>query len=284
MSTEFLDAAPQLIDAVAPNPFWGGRPQALHDRQHGARVGRDCARHHEQSTVHGSCGVLEDMRPYVICHMLPSVDGRIVLRDWKVPNATREYERTAATFDADAWIIGRISMEPYAGNARVPARKTRQRIAREDFVAEHDASSYAIAIDPSGKLKWTKNNIDGEHVITILTKSVSDAYLAFLQSKGISYLFGGKSRIDLRSVLERLRAKFGIRTLLLEGGGKINGSFLAANLIDELSVLVAPVADGSIGSATLFDVEDKKMPARKLDLLSVEKRAGGIVWLRYKVR
>jgi riboflavin biosynthesis pyrimidine reductase len=216
--------------------------------------------------------------------MLPSIDGRIVLRDWKVKNGTREYERTAATFDADAWIIGRISMEPYAGKARVPARRNREHIAREDFIAEHDTSSYAIAIDPSGKLTWRASDIDGEHVITILTEAVSDDYLAFLQSKGVSYLFGGKSRIDLANVLRKLRSRFGIRRLLLEGGGKINGSFLAANLIDELSILVGPVADGSIGTPSLFDVEDRRSPARNLKLLSIEKRAGDIVWLRYKVR
>jgi 2,5-diamino-6-(ribosylamino)-4(3H)-pyrimidinone 5'-phosphate reductase len=223
-------------------------------------------------------------RPYVICHMLPSLDGRIVLREWKLPNATREYEKTAATFDADAWIIGRISMEPYAGNARIPARKSRERIARNDFVAEHDASSYAIAIDPSGKLKWKSSDIDGEHVITVLTENVSDNYLAYLQGKGISYLFGGKSRIDVPKVLEKLRANFGIRKLLLEGGGKINGSFLAAGVIDELSILLAPIADGSVGVASLFDVDDRKMPARKLKLMSLEKRSGDILWLRYKVR
>jgi riboflavin biosynthesis pyrimidine reductase len=217
--------------------------------------------------------------------MLSSIDGRIVLRDWKLSNATREYERTAATFDADAWIIGRISMEPYAGKARVPARRNRKRIAREDFIAGHDASSYAIAVDPSGKLRWRASDIDGEHVVTILTESVSDDYLAFLQSKGVSYLFGGKTRIDLASVLRRLRSRFGIRKLLLEGDGKINGSFLAANLIDELSILVGPVADGSTGTPSLFDVEeDAHAPARNLKLLSIEKRAGGIVWLRYKVR
>ena len=224
------------------------------------------------------------MRPYVICHMLPSIDGRIVIRDWKLTNATREYERTAATFEADAWIIGRISMEPYAGKARVPKRANRERIAREDFVADHDAESYAIAIDPSGKLTWRASDIDGEHVITILTEAVSDDYLAFLQAKGVSYLFGGKKRIDLAKVLQKLRARFGIKRLLLEGGGKINGSFLAANLIDELSILVGPVADGSAGTPSLFDVEDRRAPARNLKLLSMEKRAGGIVWLRYKVR
>lgn len=222
-------------------------------------------------------------RPYVICHMLPSIDGRIVIRDWKLTGATREYEETAKTFDADAWIIGRVSMEPYAGKARVPARRSRERIPREDFVADHDASSYAIAIDPSGKLRWEKSDIDGEHVIAVLMERVSDAYLAFLQSKGVSYLFGGKSQIDLPDVLRRLRSRFGIRKLLLEGGGKINGSFLEANVIDELSILVGPVADGSVGTAALFDAE-KGAPPRKLKLISIEKRRGGIVWLRYKVR
>ena len=223
-------------------------------------------------------------RPYVICHMLPSLDGRIVLRDWKVPKGTTEYERTAGTFDADAWIIGRISMEPYAGKARVPRRKNREAIPRKDFVAPHDASSYAIAIDPSGKLRWDASDIDGEHVITILTESVSDDYLAFLQSKGVSYLFGGRSRIDLPKVLHKLRAKLGIRKLLLEGGGKINGTFLAADVIDELSILLAPIADGSIGTPSLFDVENRRMPARSLELTSIERLGGGIIWLRYKVR
>jgi len=222
-------------------------------------------------------------RPYVICHMLPSVDGRIVLRDWNVPNATSEYEKTAATLKANAWIIGRISMEPYAGTARVAARKSREPIAREDFIAPHDAKSYAIAIDPSGKLKWNRSDIDGEHVITILTEGVSDNYLAFLQAQGVSYLFGGKSRITLPMVLRKLRKHFGIRKLLLEGGGKINGSFLSADLVDELSILIAPIADGSIGTPSLFDVANRRSPARSLKLMSMEKRAGGIVWLRYRM-
>jgi 2,5-diamino-6-(ribosylamino)-4(3H)-pyrimidinone 5'-phosphate reductase len=223
-------------------------------------------------------------RPHVICHMLPSLDGRIVTRGWDLKAATREYEKTAATFAADGWIIGRISMEPYSGKARVPARKRGGRITRRDFLADHDATSYAIAIDPSGKLTWRKSDIDGEHVITVLTESVTDDYLAFLQAKGVSYIFGGRSRVDLARVLRKLRTHFGIRKLLLEGGGKINGSFLAANLIDELSILVAPIADGSIGSPTLFDVENRRIPARNLKLLSMEQRSGNIVWLRYEVR
>jgi 2,5-diamino-6-(ribosylamino)-4(3H)-pyrimidinone 5'-phosphate reductase len=82
----------------------------------------------------------------------------------------------------------------------------------------------------------------------------------------------------------KLGKEFGIRKLLLEGGGKINGSFLAADLIDELSILIAPVADGSIGTPTLFDVEAGRGPARKLELISVERLKEDLIWLRYEIR
>jgi 2,5-diamino-6-(ribosylamino)-4(3H)-pyrimidinone 5'-phosphate reductase len=223
-------------------------------------------------------------RPYVICHMAPSIDGRIVTSRWDVASTlSREYERTAAMLDANAWIIGRVSMEPYAGKARVPRKKNRAPVPRTDFIATRDAESYAIAIDPSGKLTWRSDAIDGEHVITILTEIVDDDYLAFLRTKGVSYLFGGKKEIDLELVLRKLAAQFRIKRLLLEGGGKINGTFLAANLIDELSILIAPVADGASGTPTLFDA-DETTPARKLKLIAMERRKADVVWLRYKVR
>ncbi|MCP3098421.1 RibD family protein [Myxococcus sp. K15C18031901] len=219
-------------------------------------------------------------RPYVICHMAPSIDGRIITAPWKLPQTLyAEYERTAKTFRADAWMIGRVSMEPYAGKAPLPKRKVGP-LQRRAFLAARDAGSYAIALDPSGRLRWRSNDIDGDHVVSVLTESVSDAYLSFLQSKGVSYVFGGRGEVNLRRVLEKLREAFGIERLLLEGGGKINGSFLAADLVDELSVLVAPVADGSVGTPTLFDAGPRPV-ARRLKLHSVRKRPGDLVWLRY---
>jgi 2,5-diamino-6-(ribosylamino)-4(3H)-pyrimidinone 5'-phosphate reductase len=146
------------------------------------------------------------LRPYVICHMVPSVDGRIVTTGWLLSRGVlSEYERTAASFDADAWIIGRISMEPYAGRAALPSSSGRVRIPRTDFVARSDAPSYAIAIDPGGKLRWESGSIDEEHAVTVLTEQVPDRYLALLRSRGVSYLFGGKKQIDLPTVLRPLR-------------------------------------------------------------------------------
>jgi riboflavin biosynthesis pyrimidine reductase len=226
-------------------------------------------------------------RPYVICHMAPSVDGRIVTTGWRgIPGLVAAYERTAAALGADGWIIGRTSMAPYAGRARLPAGAGARGapLPRTDFVARADAPSHAIAIDPSGKLRWRSGAVDDDHVITILTEQVTDRYLRFLRAQGVSYLFGGKRRIDLPSVLQRLRAHFGVRRLLLEGGGRINGTFLAAGCVDELSLLVAPVADGGVGTPTLFDAPGPRGPAQALRLLSVERLRGGLLWVRYGVR
>ena len=221
-------------------------------------------------------------RPYVICHMAPSIDGRIVTAPWpSVSTLYSTYERTAGTFKADAWIVGRISMAPYAGKTSVAKSRAKRTGKRKDFIAA-SASSYAVAIDPSGKLAWQSSEIDGAHVISIISGRVSDDYLAFLQSKGVSYLIGGATRIDLRRVLRKLRAAFGIKRLLLEGGGTINGSFLRAGVIDELSLLIVPIADGSVGTPTLFDAGTGKGPSRRFRLRSIKRLAGDVVWLRYK--
>ncbi|MEO8453056.1 MAG: RibD family protein [Gemmatimonadota bacterium] len=222
------------------------------------------------------------MRPYVICHMIPSVDGRIKMERWDLASFG-VYDRIASTFHADAWMAGRVSMEVYGARQRPPLRRPSNPIPRADFVARV-ADSYGIAVDPSGKLNWKSADLHGDHAITVLTQTVSDGYLAFLRSKGVSYVFGGEKKLDLARVMEKLRELFGIRRLLLEGGGGINGSMLRAGLINELSILVAPVADGAVGTPTLFDVDDPPARATKLKLLSTKKLANGVVWLRYKVR
>ena len=97
-------------------------------------------------------------------------------------------------------------------------------------------------------------------------------------------LFGGRDTLDLARVLDKLGTTFGIKRLLLEGGGRINGSFLAAGLVDEVSLLVAPAVDGRIGEPALFDHEDEGAAKRlALTLRSVEQMGGGLVWLRYDV-
>ncbi|WBA41019.1 RibD family protein [Hymenobacter canadensis] len=223
------------------------------------------------------------MKPHVICHMMSSLDGRIILSRWGAKPNTQEYETTAATFGADAWLVGRVTMEKDFTDGLAPdLQPAPEPLPRTDYVAEHGATSFAVAIDAHGKLGWESAAIDDDHVISVLTEQVSDEYLAYLRRVGVSYVFGGAQELDLALVLDKLGELFPIKTLLLEGGGHVNGSLLRAGLIDELSLLHYPVVDGAASSPTMFEQGEQPGPPRQFALLSVEQRPGGILWLRYK--
>ena len=232
-------------------------------------------------------------RPRVICHMTASIDGRIVVDGWPASDAVRrEYELVHASYEADGWICGRVTMEPFAKRVRPDAEVARESprgAPRDDFRAPGDHDSFAFAIDPSGRLDWESNDIGGDHVVAILSERVSDEYLASLRERGVSYLLAGVpdpsagsgQAVDLPLALRKIGERFGVRTLMLEGGGRINGGMLRAGLIDEVSLLLAPVADGRLGTPALFD-DDEAAP-RRLVLDGVERRADDVLWLRYRV-
>jgi 2,5-diamino-6-(ribosylamino)-4(3H)-pyrimidinone 5'-phosphate reductase len=232
---------------------------------------------------------VKSRRPRIICHMAASVDGRIVVDGWPASTAAtvrREYELVHASYEADGWICGRVTMEPFAAGVRAEAEVAREHAggaAREDFRAPGDFDSFAFAIDPSGRLAWETNDIDGDHVVAILSERVSDEYLAFLRQGGVSYLLAGERDVDLPLAMEKIGDRFGVKTLMLEGGGRINGGMLAAGLIDEVSVLIAPAVDGRVGTPALFDLDGDGAVPRRLTLEQVEQRANDVLWLRYRV-
>jgi 2,5-diamino-6-(ribosylamino)-4(3H)-pyrimidinone 5'-phosphate reductase len=226
-------------------------------------------------------------RPRVICHMLSSLDGRIVAEGWPLgAEGRKQYELVHATYEPDGWLCGRVTMQQhFASGVRHETEVAREYGGppRDDFIAPGDHDSFAFVVDPRGKLRWDSSDIDGDHVVAICNERVSDEYLAALRKHGVSYILAGSSDVDLPLALDRIGAHFGVQTLMLEGGGGINGSMLRAGLVDEVSVLVAPVVDGRVGTATLFDVDGASMPPRRLALESVEQRPDDILWMRYRV-
>ena len=127
----------------------------------------------------------------------------------------------------------------------------------------------------------------GDHIIAVLGESVPTAYLDELQRDGVSYLFAGPDGSDLARALQQLGNDFGLRLLLLEGGGRTNGAFLNAGLIDEISIIVYPGIDGLAGISSIFEYagDPGELPAagRSLRLIAAETLEGGAVWLRYAV-
>ena len=224
-------------------------------------------------------------RPRVICHMMASVDGRIATTGWPISDEQRAlYEEIHDQFDANAWMCGRVTMAMhFAQGVRSEDDVANEHTGgpRADFVAPGEDESYAFALDAHGRLVWESGVIDGDHVVAILSERVHDAYLAQLRAAGVSYLIAGRREIDLALALQKIAARFDVTTLMLEGGGHINGSMLRARLIDEVSVLLAPVVDGRTGTPALFD-EHEGLP-RGLTLAEATPLRHDVLWLRYRV-
>ncbi|HTY09624.1 MAG TPA: dihydrofolate reductase family protein [Bacteroidota bacterium] len=223
------------------------------------------------------------MRPRIICHMLSSIDGRI---DGKILDrviARGEYETTGAELKGDAWICGRTTMQLHFADKRPFVSRSRKPSGPQPVFVATRAKSYAVAVDTTGKLRWSSNDIDGDHLVCIVSERAPLDYLTMLRGRKISYIVTGRSSVDLAKAVQLLHEHFGIKRLLLEGGGNINGAFLDAGLIDELSLLLVPGIDGRREIPTVFDgMNPKRRHGTALRLLSAAKRKGGTLWLRYQ--
>ncbi|WP_026464538.1 dihydrofolate reductase family protein [Adhaeribacter aquaticus] len=229
--------------------------------------------------------MLNTEKPYVICHMLGSVDGRIKQNIWGFKDHHKYFEETAEKITADAWLVGRVTMQEFSSKNTYSIEADRTHIPKIDYVADQPVKSFAVVIDPSGKCFWDTNMVSTEHVIEVLTEKVPTGYLEHLRSKNVSYIFGGKEELDLDLVLKKLYHLFQIKTVRIDGGGHVNGSFLQAGLIDEFSLVLAPVADGAIGSPTVFEVAEgyENRKATQFKIKSVEQIYDDFLWIRYQV-
>jgi riboflavin biosynthesis pyrimidine reductase len=228
------------------------------------------------------------MKPYVICHMCTSLDGKIIGKRWgKLPGYKHEsdlFETTAASFGIGAWIVGTTTMEEFDAPKSKLSRAGKQ-IPRRDFVANKSAKRLAIGADAKGVLRFRDNEVGGDHVVLLVTERVSNDYLAHLQTARVSYLFCGARQIDLKVALQKLGRAFKLQKLMLQGGGKFNGAMLNAGLVDEISHITVPIADGGVGVASMFDIPGKapSRSAATLRLLSHKTLPGGAIWARYRV-
>src|SRR4030095_7155618 len=160
---------------------------------------------------------------------------------------------------------------------------TDQKLPRENWYANRGAKTWGIFLDAHGKAVWHRPDVGGDAILVILTESVPDSHLAGLRSDGVSYIFAGKTEIDLALALEVLNRELGIERLLLEGGGGANGALLRAGLVGELSLVILPAVDGAKGAPSVFDssVEEAGVPApvESMSLKECQVLDGGAVWL-----
>lgn len=235
-------------------------------------------------------------RPYLFCHMLTSLDGKIMGNYMDLPACEPAGELFYDIAFGDepfcrhqGWLSGRVTTDDNFTHYRTPdLDPAAPPVPPGDFIAGK-ASMYYVSVDPRGVLGWQENTVTYEsttaQVIEVLTGQASNAYKAFLRQKGISYLLAGEDKLDYALLLEKLKGLFGIQVLMLGGGGVLNWSFLQAGLCDEVSIVVAPAADGNPTTRSLFLAKEGLSTDKAISftLLGAQAAEGNALWLRYRV-
>ena len=235
--------------------------------------------------------ILED-RTYVEIHMMQTIDGKATGNFWRksdVYHGIKDYFKLIPNLNCQGFALGRVSME---GNSdekpNLSKYKDKEKLKHEDFIVplEKGAKYYLASYDSKGTLGF-KNNVininewlnDGSiflcQIIEVITDQVSNEYLHYCREKGISYIFCGKEKIDIKLSLQKLKKLFKIDKILLQGGPKLDGAFIQDDLIDGISIIISPLT--SEGGDTLFN------PSKytEFKLIEFKQLSNSNMWLRY---
>mgnify|MGYP004545397163 CR=1 FL=1 len=222
-------------------------------------------------------------KPYVVCHMMASVDGRIDCAMTEQLPGVQEYYATLEVLQAPTRVSGRVTAQLEMALPGEFHSENPQPLGREDSFCAMEAAGYEVVVDTDGSLLWPDQAGEERPLLVVTGEQVSRDYLEYLQQRHISWIACGQPRVDLVRACALLRQVFGVQRMAVVGGGHINAGFLAAGLLDEVSVLIGAGIDGRGGMAAVFDGLPQGRPVTPLKLTGVQPYESGAVWLRYAV-
>jgi riboflavin-specific deaminase-like protein len=220
--------------------------------------------------------------PHLLVNMVATVDGRATLGGRSGPISDRAdralFHGLRAAVDAVLVGAGTVRAERYG---RIIADPDRRELRRRRGLGEEP-----LACIVSGRLALDEDIpllAEPEARVVILTSSPASMPASAAQ---IEYVRSARDgRLDLRAGLIELRERFGVERVLCEGGPHLCAQLLAAGLVDELFLTVAPKLAGGEpagGEALRILAGGELDPALELELLAV-LREGSSLFLRYCV-
>jgi riboflavin-specific deaminase-like protein len=185
-----------------------------------------------------------EARPFVAVNMVQTVDGRATLAGRTAPISSvadrQLFHALRTRVDAVMVGAGTLRVERYGRLVRDPHRRE-QRVAA-GLAPDPLAIIVSARLDLPPDLPLLQ---DPDSQVAIITGS--KASLAGAAAR-VQYLRTN----DLAAALARLRSDHGIRSILCEGGPRLNASLLAAGLIDELFLTTVPLLVGGAGALTII--------------------------------
>lgn len=191
-------------------------------------------------------------RPFVLLKAGLTLDGRIATASGRSKWITSTAQRRAARRlrrRHDAVLVG-IGTVLADDPLLLPVPRTRRTFVR----AVLDST---LRLPPTSRLVRTSSRARAP--VWVFTRARRGARWKRLETAGVTVIRVAESRrrLSLRAVLRAFSVR-GLRSLMVEGGSEVLGSFLAARLVDQVALFRAPLLLGGRGSRPAFGGKDPK--------------------------
>jgi riboflavin biosynthesis pyrimidine reductase len=228
-------------------------------------------------------------RPHVVLNMVSTVDGHATLggRSGGLSSRADRELFHALRMVVDAVIAGAATVRVERYGRIVPDPSRRQTRVARGLREEPLACIVSARLALEGEIPLLAE--EAAHVV-ILTPS-SESLPAGAAAAEVDYIRAARDgQLDLPAALAELRERFGVRTLLCEGGPHLNAQLLGAGLVDELFLSLAPLLAGGDLDGNPAHPEALRIlagaelsPPVTLELLGALEHDSGL-FLRYGVR
>ena len=205
---------------------------------------------------------LED-RPYVIANFVASADGRAAFHG---RSAGLSDDGDRALFHSlrervDAVMVGTGTLRTERYGALIRDEQARRRRTERGL----EPQPLACLVTRSGALPLDIPLFGQSRVLVFAPEPIEGVETVTLEA----------TELTLTAVVRRLRADYGVRTLLCEGGPTLFGSLIHEGLVDELFLTLAPKLAGGGTAPTISSGAELAEPAA-LRLRSLLERSGSM--------
>jgi len=184
-------------------------------------------------------------RPYVVVNMVATVDGRVTVAGRTAPIssvADRQLFHALRT-RTDAIMVGAGTLRVERYGRMVPDARRREQRRTIGLEGDPLAVVVSASLDLPADLPLLQ---DPNSRVVVITASAAELEGVPAQVDYLRF-----DPVDLPAALQRLRDEHGVRSILCEGGPRLNASLLADDLIDELFLTTFGVLAGGVGALTM---------------------------------
>ena len=223
-------------------------------------------------------------RPFVLVNMAMTADGKIATENRAVSSfgSTRDREHLLELrATADAVMAGARTVDSVAINLGPgPARFRRLRL--KNGLMENNLR---VIVSGTGSLNPGAEIFQHRFspIIILTTGRASKARLRQLRALADEVKICGRQEINFREAFCWLRRKWGVKRLLVEGGGGLNDALFRAGLVDELHLTICPKIFGGRNAPAIADGRGFRRLAEALPLqIKSFKRIGNEVFAVFR--